>query len=66
MRMKRAFARRTLADGSMVGTEERLYGTVLGSPQMVGEQMFALALLSSWGEETKIHGIGDGAPWIPQ
>jgi hypothetical protein len=33
---------------------------------MVGEQMFALALLSGWGEETKIHGIGDGAPWIPQ
>ena len=49
-----------------VGVEERVYGAVLGSPQKVGEQMFALALLSGWGDDTKVHGVGDGAPWISQ
>ena len=47
-----------------VGVEERLYGAILGTPEQVGEQMFALALLSGWGENTRVHGIGDGAPWI--
>lgn len=44
--------------------EEKLYSAVLGSPQEVGEQMFALALLAGWGEETKVHGVGDAASWI--
>lgn len=46
--------------------ETRHYGAVLGSPQKVGEQMLALALLAGYGENTWVHGVGDGAPWIAQ
>jgi len=46
--------------------EVRWYGAVLGSPPKVGEQMFALALLAGYGENTWVHGVGDGAPWIAQ
>ena len=28
--------------------------------------MFGLALLAGYGENTWIHGVGDGAPWIAQ
>ena len=28
--------------------------------------MFALALRSGYGENTRVHGVGDGAPWIAQ
>jgi len=42
------------------------YGAILGSPAQVGEQMFALAVLAGWGEDTEVHGVGDGAPWIAQ
>jgi hypothetical protein len=28
--------------------------------------MFALALLAGYGENTWVHGVGDGAPWIAQ
>jgi hypothetical protein len=28
--------------------------------------MFGLALLLAWGEQTWVHGVGDGAPWIAQ
>ena len=45
---------------------ERQYGATLGSPQRAGEQMFALALQSGYGENTRVHGVGDGAPWIAQ
>lgn len=46
--------------------EERQYGAVLGSPPRVGEQMFALALVSGYGENTWVHGVGDGASWVAQ
>ena len=46
------------------GDGERQYAAALGSPQRVGEQMFALALRSGYGENTQVHGVGDGAPWI--
>lgn len=46
--------------------KERRYGAVLGSPQKVGEQMFALALERGYGEDTWVHGVGDGAPWIAE
>ena len=42
------------------------YAAVLGSPALAGEQMLALALLSSYGDNTWVHGVGDGAPWIAQ
>jgi hypothetical protein len=46
--------------------DKRLYGAVLGTPKEVGSQMWSLALLAGWGEHTKVHGVGDGAFWIPQ
>ena len=45
---------------------ERRYAAMLGSPQRVGEGMFALALGSGYGDNTWVHGVGDGAPWIAQ
>jgi len=48
------------------GEGERRYGAIMGPPSQVGEQMFALALLAGWGEDTWVHGVGDGAPWIAQ
>lgn len=48
------------------GEVDRRYAAVLGPPEQVGEQMFALALLAGWGEDTWVHGVGDGAPWIAQ
>ncbi len=46
--------------------ERRWYGAVLGAPPMAGKQMFAMALLAGYGENTSVHGVGDGAPWIAQ
>jgi hypothetical protein len=46
--------------------EGKRYAAVLGSPQRVGEQMLALALEAGYGENTWVHGVGDGAPWIAQ
>ncbi len=46
--------------------EQRWYGAVLGAPPRAGEQMFAMALLAGYGENTVVHGVGDGAPWIAQ
>ena len=37
-----------------------------GPPQRTGEQMFALALQRGYGDDTWVHGVGDGAPWIAQ
>jgi hypothetical protein len=48
------------------GEDQRLYGAVMGGTQQAGEQMFGLALLMGWGEQTLVHGVGDGAPWIAQ
>ena len=48
------------------GEEARQYGAVLGSPTQVGQQMLALALLAGYGDNTQVHGVGDGAHWIAQ
>ena len=41
---------------------ERRYAAAIGPPQRTGEQMFALALQSGYGDDTWVHGVGDGAP----
>jgi hypothetical protein len=46
--------------------DKRGYAAVLGLPPRVGEQMFALALCWGYGDNTWVHGVGDGAPWIAQ
>ena len=48
------------------GEGERQYAAVLGSPAKVGEQMLALALSRGYGDNTWVHGVGDGAHWIAQ
>ena len=48
------------------GGGERRYAAAMGSPQRTGEQMFALALRCGYGDNTWVHGVGDGAPWIAQ
>jgi hypothetical protein len=45
---------------------EKQYAAVLGSPAQAGEQMLALAIRAGYGDNTWIHGVGDGAPWIAQ
>ena len=49
-----------------LGGGGRQYAAAIGSPQRVGEQMFALALRCGYGDNTWVHGVGDGAPWIGQ
>ena len=49
-----------------LGGGERRYAAAIGSPQRTGEQMFALALQRGYGDDTWVHGVGDGAPWIAQ
>ena len=44
----------------------RRYAAAMGPPQRAGEQMFALALGSGYGDNTWVHAVGDGAPWIAQ
>ena len=49
-----------------LGGGERRYAAAIGPPQRTGEQMFALALQHGYGDDTWVHGVGDGAPWIAQ
>ena len=44
------------------GNGERRYAAALGPPERVGEQVLVLVLLSGYGENTRMHGVGDGAP----
>jgi Uncharacterised protein family (UPF0236) len=40
------------------------FGATLGSPQQAGDQLIDCAIRSGAGQQTYIHGVGDGAPWI--
>ena len=46
------------------GGLERRYAAAIGPPQRTGAQLFALALSCAYGDNTWMHGVGDGAPWI--
>ena len=48
------------------GGRERQYAAAMGPPLRAGEQMFALALRCGYGDNTWVHGVGDGAPWVAQ
>ena len=50
----------------VLGGGERQYAAAIGSPQRVGKQMFALALRCGYGDNTWVHGVGGGPPWIEQ
>ena len=57
-------ARLSVVEGP--GGKERRYAAALGSAQRTGERMFALALGCGYGDNTRVHGVGDGAPWTAQ
>ena len=41
-----------------------IFGATLGKPDDVGKQMVHCAIRAGLGSNTKVHGVGDGAPWI--
>jgi len=41
-----------------------VFGATLGKPEDAGEQMAHCAIRAGLGSNTKVHGVGDGAPWI--
>jgi hypothetical protein len=41
-----------------------VFGATLGKPDDAGEQMAHCAIRAGLGSNTKVHGVGDGAPWI--
>jgi hypothetical protein len=41
-----------------------VFGAIIGKPDDVGKQMAHCANRTGLGSNTKVHGVGDGAPWI--
>ena len=41
-----------------------VYGVTLGGPQVAGELWGQTALRAGLASATRVHGVGDGAPWI--
>ncbi len=41
-----------------------VFGVTLGTTDEAGEQLVASAIRAGVGQQTFVHGIGDGAPWI--
>jgi hypothetical protein len=41
-----------------------IFGVTLGNVDAAGAQLLDIAIRSGLGEETFVHGVGDGAPWI--
>jgi hypothetical protein len=46
------------------GSRSPVYGVTLGGPQTAGELWREVALSAGLDEQTRVHGVGDGAPWI--
>ncbi len=46
------------------GSVTPVFGATLGSVEEAGERLLVCALEAGAGSQTKIHGLGDGAPWI--
>jgi len=41
-----------------------VFGATFGSTDEAGEQLVASAIRAGVGQQTYVHGVGDGAPWI--
>ena len=41
-----------------------IFGATMGSVEEAGERLWECALAAGAGNQTKIHGLGDAAPWI--
>jgi hypothetical protein len=46
------------------GAVSSFFGATLGSCDEAGKHLFHCAILAGMGQETKVHCVGDGAPWI--
>jgi Uncharacterised protein family (UPF0236) len=47
------------------GSQTPVYaGTIEGGVETAGRQLFACALRAGFGATSKVHAVGDGAPWI--
>ena len=46
------------------GQTELSFGATFGKPDAAGDQLVACAIRAGMGQDTYIHGVGDGAPWI--
>jgi hypothetical protein len=46
------------------GEQTTLVGATFGNPQSCGKQMYGLAESAGLGKATRVHAVGDGAPWI--
>jgi hypothetical protein len=46
------------------GSVTPVFGATMGSVEEAGERLLVCALEAGAGSLTKIHGLGDGAPWI--
>lgn len=57
-------ARLCLARGA--GQAGAVYGVTLAGPQMAGELWREVAVRAGLGAATRVHGVGDGAPWIAE
>jgi hypothetical protein len=40
------------------------FGATMGTVEVAGDQLWACAVAAGVGHQTRIHGVGDGAPWI--
>jgi hypothetical protein len=41
-----------------------VFGATMGKPEDAGQHMAHCAIRAGLGSNTKVHGVGDGAPWI--
>lgn len=41
-----------------------VYGATIGTPDEAGDQLLNCAIRAGLGANTKVHGLGDGVPWI--
>ena len=48
------------------GSVNPIFGGTFGTTQEAGQQLLQCAKQVGFGENTKIHGVGDGAPWIAE
>ena len=53
-----------LALSRQAGQTDSIFGGTLGSANETGDQWFDCAIRAGLGEKTKVHCVGDGAPWI--
>lgn len=44
--------------------EQPVFGATIGSTDDAGAALLDSAIRAGLGEETFVHGVGDGAPWI--